>query len=164
MREHRCFPVGIILAALIVTVALSFGTFAAIAQPLVWNPSCARATIFNHTACSATVTLRTIPAGSIPAVTVPPCSFVVVTVPNPTAIDAVITQASNVVLLATPPPGVSQNAVQCGPIIPFPAPPARWARGVVLDPPPVPGCCFDLFFYPNDCTIWLFPGTPPCTP
>lgn len=168
MKRKFRFSIAALMSAAIVAVGLLLGSVTANAQPLPWNPPCANATIYNTTGCTAQLNLWTTPPGSVPIAVIPPCGVATVPTPPPgLLINGVISQAGAFVPMVIPGPVPPPHPCPF-PIPPSPGVPANgWVRGVVLGPPP--GCCFDVYFYSNadplnPCTIWLFPGTPKCTP
>ncbi|MBS1913044.1 MAG: hypothetical protein JST22_13740 [Bacteroidetes bacterium] len=149
----------ILFAALIAAVWSSTGAMQA--QPLLWNPPCANATIRNCTPFNVQLRLCTVPAGVVPAVLVPPFGAVVVpTAPAPLTINGVFSCIGNCIPLKQPAP-VPCN---CG-LVPPPAAANAWVPSIALPPT----CnCFDVFFNRNadpnyPCTIFICQAAgPPC--
>ncbi|HVZ41106.1 MAG TPA: hypothetical protein VHI13_17640 [Candidatus Kapabacteria bacterium] len=145
-------------SAMMMAAALTLAAFACIqtaSAQLPWNPPCPNTTINNTTLCTAQLNLVTIPAGAVPPVLVP---------------------AGTAVVIPTPPPGLQITGITSFggffyPVNP-PAPPLGigclptdfWIQHVTLGPPP--GCCFNICFDVNTCTITLTnsPVPPKCRP
>jgi hypothetical protein len=156
------------IASALAVLALAVAAITASAQPITWNPPCPTARVVNFSPCAVTINLRTGPGGVIPPFTVNPCAVATVPavpVPAGTLIGGIFTQAGTFVPLVSPGPAIAPFLTPC----PFPAsvlPSDGWIRGVILPPT---GCCVDLYFYSAadpafPCTIFVVPGTAPCTP
>jgi hypothetical protein len=143
-------------ATVILAGALCFNTVTASAQiPFGWNPPCTQTVVRNATNCTVTLVLRHTPVGSIAPITVPPNTSLPLVIPAGTLIGGAFTQAGNFV-----------PAVLPGPPLPGTVAPLTFAycQGVTTGPM---GCCVDLYFVNSaapSCVIYIFPGTPPCTP
>lgn len=126
----------------------------AAAQPLPWNPPCTTLRIKSLVNAPVTITLVTTPGGVIPTITIPPFGVSpTLAVPIGMTVDGVISAAGFFYPSVLPGPP--------SPPAPFPA--AGWIPSVTVGPPP--SSCVDLYLdLGNNCTVYVFPGTPPCRP
>lgn len=150
--------INLIKAVLLGSAALLFGAAVATAQRVVWNPPCTSTTFQNQTGCTVELVLWTAypPMGNMP-IAVPPGTTVY---PGPQPVPPSTTLAFDGLKSASNTP---VSMMPQGPPAPAPGPAtyAGWVRGVTTNPN---GCCVDVYFDVATCTIWVFPGTPPCTP
>ncbi len=129
------------------------GVITAAAQPVLWNPPCATLRVKNVTGNPVSITLVTTPAGVIPVLNAPPFNdSPTVVIPAGTTINGVISAG-----------GFFYPVVQPGPPSPpAPVPSNGWIQGVIVGPAPF--SCVDLYMDISNCTVYVFPGTPPCRP
>ena len=166
MKKRIHIPAGAGIAVLLLVATLSIGAVTASSQPLLWNPPCGAVTVINCTPCGVNLNLTT-PPGVVAIGFVPAFGVIgpVATGPAPFVITGVFTQGGARVGMAQPAGGIAPPPL-CG-LVPLPGPVNGVVFGAVLGPPP--GCCVDVYFNTNldpayPCTIFIFPGTPPCTP
>jgi hypothetical protein len=168
--KHDVFkPITRMFAIAAAFVATSLAGGSAAAQPLLWNPPCANATVINCTPCAANLPLVTNPAGAIGLMFLPTCvggPLFIPTAPKPISILGATTAALGFVAMIKPGPVPPPIMAPCPGLFPPPGAADGWTPGVTLPPN---GCCFDIYYYtsadPNyPCTILLYPGTAPCTP
>lgn len=150
-----------LFAALVAVALLSAGADSVQAQALPWNPPCANATIRNCTPFPVQLNFCTVPAGAIPVVVVPAFGVLVVPTPPPgLTIVGVRSCTGACIPLIQPAPA----PCNCG-LVPPPIAANAWVPSIALPPT----CnCFDVFFNRNadplyPCTIFIcqVPG-PPC--
>lgn len=130
-----------------------FGSVAAVAQPLIWNPPCATLRLKDATGFGSAVTIVTTPPGAVGFLTAPPMNpSPVVAVPFGMTVNGIISAG-----------GFFYPVVQPGP----PSPPAlfasnAWIPNVMI----APGICVDLYLDLSNCTIYtsLTTSPPPCRP
>lgn len=153
MKRHIRNSIATLFGAAMIACLLGFNATNVSAQPVAWNPPCPVSKIINNTGCTADVFLNT-NFGVVGPITVQPNGNTTpINVPPGTIITGIVTQAGTI--------------VPVGPGTPIPPPggpgfSAGTITGVVFGP--APGCCFDVYFDVANCYVWLFPGTPPCTP
>lgn len=153
IRRRLCTLIAIATVA----AAVVAGAFTAHAQ-MQWNPPCNSVRVINLGPCSVQLNLVTTPAGFIPTINVPPNGTVQIPVfGGPYTVDGILSLSNIfypfIATLAPPPPPIPGSAIW-------------WISHVTLLGNPPPGCCYDLFADPRNCTIWLRPSpTPPvCNP